>query len=91
MSAVTAWVKPKLGQKNLTLGHLRQAIAGLPDDTPVAPAWTEVPSDDEPAVSLEEFGIQTFDNGRQFVFGVRLQPLDDPEFWGDGEDKDATK
>ncbi len=81
------WFEPRLGQKKLTLGHLRQAIAGLPDSTPVNPCWTETPSDEEPAVCLEEFGTDKLPDGETyFALGVRLQPLDDPEFWGDGDD-----
>lgn len=82
-------IKPKKA-KNMTVGHLREIIANLPDDMPIAPEWTEIPDDSEPAVCVEGFDVtniwENVPEGckprKQLAIAVRLVPLDSDE-WGE--------
>ena len=61
----------------MTVGALRRAIEGLPDDTPIQPIWHngDMPNDFEPGVSIHGFKAE---NGQLSAF-VSLFYLNDDE------------
>lgn len=71
-------IRPKRGQKKLTLGHLRQAIAGLPDSMVFGPTWEDdaIP-DYYPVIGFRGLGIESDDTGSRFVITIRGTPLND--------------
>lgn len=87
-------IPPKKAE-NMTIGHLREIIAELPDNMPIKPEWFEVPSDSEPAVCIEGFDVvniwENVRKGRKprkmLAIAVRLVPLDSDE-WQDEDDED---
>lgn len=89
---IFAPVDPPEGQRELTVGHLRKALEGLPDDMQVGPTWTEIPPDEWPGIRLDAFGIETSGTDptdRRFCFGISAGALDDREFWGEKDDEDT--
>lgn len=76
--------KTKKAENQLTVGWIRQQIEGLPDDTPVEPAWEEPPDDDEASVQLCGFHVRRPD-GRppELVVRVKLVYPEEPDDeWG---------
>jgi hypothetical protein len=73
-------IKPRLGQKLLTLGHLRQAIAGLPDTMTLGPTWHDYAPDHWPQLEFMTLGIEhDGEGGARFVVGVDGHPLNEDE------------
>lgn len=71
----------------LTVGKVRKAIEGLPDDTLVMPEWFDIPGDDQPCVRLHYFRA-----GREGLeVGVSLVPLydEDEDYEEDEEDQEC--
>jgi predicted Zn-ribbon and HTH transcriptional regulator len=66
---------------NLTVGHIRKAIAGLPDNAPVCPDWAGgPPSDHEPGVELIDVACGQSDRRGQYLsIRVALFYLDEDD------------
>jgi hypothetical protein len=70
----------------LTVGQVRKAIEGLPDDAPVIPEWAYgPPGDSDPAVSVCGFRRGEEDGTPGLAVLVDIVYLDDPSW----EDRDA--
>lgn len=75
-------VKPRLGQAPMTLGHLRQVIAGYPDDMRFGPKWICDPYDEWPQLEFSQIGVEhdeSFKGGARIAIGVVGHPLNEDE------------
>ena len=64
----------------LSVGHLRKALEGLPDEMLVGPEYIGHVPDEWPWLSLNSFGLDTDSEGHQrFCFGVEPFALEDAE------------
>lgn len=71
-------IKPRRGQKLMTLGHLRQVIADLPDDMMFGPTWNDYAPDHWPQIEFVTLGIERDEEGgARVAVGIDGHPLDD--------------
>lgn len=69
----------------LSLGAIREAIKGLPDDAPIDIEWTNgPPADTDPAVIINGFEQRKHQNGNRLAILVDIKYLD--EFITDNEE-----
>jgi hypothetical protein len=62
----------------LTVGRLRELIAGLPDDTRVRPDWAgDPPADHEPGVRIDGASVGDEEGTKELLIHVGLFYLDD--------------
>ncbi len=67
-------------QLKLSVGHLRAALEGLPDDMMVGPEYVTHVPDEWPIIVLQSFGVDTTSEGhRRFCFGIEPIALEDAE------------
>lgn len=75
--------KPYVAQPyrlKLSVGHLRAALEGLPDDMMVGPEYVTHVPDEWPVIVLQSFGVDTNADGhRRFCFGIEPIALEDAE------------
>lgn len=87
--------KPHVAQPyrlKLSVGHLRAALEGLPDDMMIGPEYVTHVPDAWPSIALRSFGVETGEDGhRRFCFGIEPIALDDEDAWAEIEKEDKRE
>lgn len=70
--------------KPLTVGDIRKAIEGLPDDALCIPTWSMPPGENDPSVGISGFRPGVLDDAPYLGIHVFLEHLNDDWEYEDG-------